>query len=67
VQHAILAAFLVVQHELHGDSSATWPAGMGRVATVADDTNLREPLFPISSLFKGLSLLTAVLISLVVG
>ena len=36
VQHAVLAAFLVVEHELHGDPGFARPVGPGRAAGVAD-------------------------------
>jgi hypothetical protein len=37
VQHTVFAAFLVVQHELHGNARAAGPAGVRRVAAVADE------------------------------
>ena len=37
MQHAVLAALLEVEHELHGDARATGPVGKGRIATVAEE------------------------------
>ena len=37
VQHAVLAAFLVVEHELHRDAGAAGPVRVRRVAAVADE------------------------------
>ena len=37
MQDVALAAFLVVDHELHGDTRATRPARIGRVAAVTDE------------------------------
>jgi hypothetical protein len=36
VQHAVLAALLVIEDELHRDVGAAGPARVGRVTTVAD-------------------------------
>ncbi len=36
MQHAVLAAFLVVQHELHGHAGVAGPVRVGRRAAVAD-------------------------------
>ena len=35
IEHAVFAAFFVVQHELQGQSRALWPGGMWRIASVA--------------------------------
>jgi hypothetical protein len=37
VQHAVLAALLVVEHELHGHPGPARPVGEGRLAAVADE------------------------------
>ncbi|MNL64748.1 hypothetical protein D3C87_1889940 [compost metagenome] len=37
MQHAVFAAFFVIQHELHGDARAPGPLRVGRVAAIADE------------------------------
>ena len=37
VQDVVLAALLVVEHELHGDPRAARPFRVGRIAAVADE------------------------------
>jgi hypothetical protein len=37
VQDAVLAAFLVIEHELHGYPRASRPVGLGRIGAVADE------------------------------
>ncbi|MNJ55768.1 hypothetical protein D3C77_512860 [compost metagenome] len=37
MQHAVFAAFFVIQHELHGDARAPGPLRVGRIAAIADE------------------------------
>src|SRR5436305_15275690 len=37
MQDVALAAFLIIEHELHGDARAAGPARIGRIAAVADE------------------------------
>ena len=36
MQHAVLATFLIVEHELQCDAGLIGPVGVGRVTTVAN-------------------------------
>ena len=44
MQHAVFAAFFVVQHELHGDARAVRPARVRHVAAVAGPVAARARL-----------------------